>query len=117
MFGFENTKNLIVSGFKLDKKSITLGEKLTFTCSLEVKAEKEINVRLKYGEYFMKANGKLKRKVFKITEKSYQPGTHTISKKHKFIDLTTRKHYKGTHCISIIVKGEEKEKLSLMLNK
>jgi 3-methyladenine DNA glycosylase AlkC len=115
LFGFGSAKNLIVSDFQLDKKSITLGEKITFTYSLEVKAKKETKVRLEYGVYFMKANGKPNRKVFKISEKSYQPGSNMISKKHKFIDLTTRKHYKGTHCISLIVNGEEKEKLAFML--
>ncbi len=115
LFGFGSTKNLEVSDFQLNKKSITLGEKMTFTYSLDVKAKKETKVRLEYGMYFMKASGKLKRKVFKISEKSYQPGSHTITKKHRFIDLTTRKHYRGTHCVSIIVNGEEKGKLAFML--
>jgi len=88
---------------------------MTFTHTLKVKGEEETKVRLEYGMYFMKANGKLKRKVFKISEKSYQPGSHTIIKKHKFIDLTTRKHYKGTHGISLIVNGDEKDKLTFML--
>ncbi len=116
LFGFGNSKNLIVSDFQLDKKVITLGgEKITFTYLLEVKAKKETKVRLEYGMYFMKANGKLRRKVFKISEKSYQPGFYRISKKHKFIDLTTSKHYKGTHCVSLIVNGDEKDKLEFML--
>lgn len=73
------------------------------------------NVRLEYGLYFMKANGDHRRKVFKISEKSYQPGIYTISKRHKFVDLTTRKHYKGTHRVSVLINGEEKEKLAFML--
>ncbi len=115
LFGFGSTKDLFVSNFQLDKGSITLGEKIEFTYSLEVKAKKETKVRLEYGVYFMKANGKPKRKVFQISEKSRQPGSNTISKKHRFVDLTTRKHYKGRHFISVIVNGEEKEKLAFML--
>lgn len=115
LFGFESTKNLIVSNFQLNKKSITLGEKITLTYSLDVKTDKETKVRLEYGVYFMKANGQLRRKVWRIAEKSYQPGSYMISKNHKFVDSPTKKHYQGTHCISIIVNGEEKEKLEFML--
>jgi len=115
VFGFGSSKNLLVSDFQLDKTSITLGEKITFTYLLEVKAPKETKVRLEYGIYYMKANGELKRKVWKISEKAYQPGSHIISKKHKFVDRTTRKHYQGTHSISLIVNGEEKGKLGFML--
>ncbi len=117
LFGFGNTKDLLVSDFQLDNKSITLGEKLTIAYTLDVKAKKETQVRLEYGIYYMKANGSLSRKVWKISEKSYEPGSHMIIKRHKFIDRTTRKHYEGTHCISIIVNGEEKEKLAFMLKK
>lgn len=115
LFGFGNSENLAVSDFQLDKASITLGEKITFTCSLEVKAEKKTDVRLEYGIYYMKADGNPRKKVFKISEKSYPPGSHIITKQHRFVDLTTRKHYKGTHCVSIIVNGDEKEKLAFIL--
>lgn len=115
LFGFRSSKNLIVSDFQLDKKSITLGEKITFTFALEVKAKKETKVRLEYGMYFMRANGKLSRKVFVISQKSYQPGSYMISKKYTFKDSTTRKYYQGTQSISLIINGEEKEKLVFML--
>lgn len=115
LFGFGSTENLIVSDFQLDKKSIALGGKITLTYSLEVKGDKETKVRLEYGVYYMKANGELRRKVWKISEKSYQPGSYAISKNHKFVDRTTRKHYPDRHCISLIVNGEERDKLELTL--
>ena len=115
LFGFGNTNNLEVSDFQLDKESITLGEKMTFTYCLNVKTEEDTKVRLEYGIYYMKAKGEQRRKVWKISEKSYQPGSHIIVKNHKFVDRTTRKHYEGEHCVSIIVNGEEKDKLELML--
>ena len=90
---------------------------MTFTFSLRVKEEKETKVRLEYGVYYMKANGSLSRKVFKISEKPYPPGSHAITKRHHFVDRTTRKHYEGAHNISLIVNGEEKSKLAFMLSK
>lgn len=117
VFGYGSSKNLVVSDFQLDKESVTLGEKLTFSYSLEVKADKETKVRLEYGIYYLKANGSLSRKVWKISEKSLEPGFHVISKRHNFVDRTTRKHYEGTHCLSLIVNGDEKEKREFMLTK
>ncbi len=118
LFGFGNTKNLEVSDFQLDKESITLGERMAFSYSLKVKAEKEILVRMEFGIYFMKANGSFSRKVLKISEKYYQPGSYRITRKgYHFVERTTRKLYGGTHGISIIVNGEEKEKLEFMLIK
>lgn len=115
LFGYGNTKNLDVSDFRLDKKTISLGETMAVSFSLDVKAEAKTKVRLEYGVYYKKANGDLRRKVFKISEKSYLPGSHAIAKNHRFIDRTTRKHHQGTHCLSIIVNGEEKAKLSFNL--
>jgi 3-methyladenine DNA glycosylase AlkC len=117
VFGYGSAENMRVADFQLDKETITLGEKLAFTFSLDLTTAEEAKVRLEYGIYYMKANGTHSRKVWKISEKAYQPGSHTISKTHKFIDRTTRKHYQGTHCISIIVNGEEKAKREFMLEK
>lgn len=117
VFGYGSAENMQVSDFQLDKETVTLGEKLAFTFLLDLATTKETKVRLEYGVYYMKANGTLSRKVWKISEKAYLPGSHTISKKHNFIDRTTRKHYQGKHCISIIVNGEEKAKRELMLKK
>ena len=118
LFGFGNTKNLEESDFHFVKESITLGERMNFSYSLNVLAEKEILIRLEFGIYYMKANGSFSRKVYKISEKSHAPGSHIITKRtNHFIDRTTRKLYGGTHSISIIVNGEEKAKQNFMLEK
>ena len=117
LFGFEDPKQIEFENFLLDKTIVTLGDEILFSGSLLVKSDQSCKVRLEYGVYFMKANGKLSKKVFQISEKVYQPGAHPILKKHKFIDMTTRKHHEGIHEISVIINGKEKVKQGFELKK
>lgn len=116
LFGFGNLEYLKVLDFHSDKKSIKLGERMEFSFLLDVKSEKDIQVRLEYGIYYLKANGSHSRKVWKIAEKIYEPGIHQLTKRHHFVDRTTRKHYEGAHSISIIVNGEEMATKKLQLS-
>ena len=94
--------------FPLAILSLIKEEEIVFSFQLELQAEKYSKIRLEYGMDFMKANGKLSRKIFQISEKTYEQGTFSITKKHSFVNRTTRKHYLGKHRIAIIVNGEEK---------
>ena len=115
IFGYSDPSLIGVENLKLDKKALNIGDVLTFSFDLTV--EKKSNVRLEYAVYFAKAKGKVSKKVFKITEKDYESGTFSISRRQPFQEQTTRKHYPGVHQISIIVNGEEKAKASFDLNK
>ena len=115
IFGYSNPSAMDVSNFKLDKNKIKIGENLNFSFDLTLKTKGK--VRLEYAVFYVKANNKLSKKVFKITENDYRPGTHSFSKKQFFGDMSTRKHYPGTHSISIIINGTEKEKASFELIK
>ncbi len=115
-FGFGTTTQMNVENLKLDQEILAIGEPLTFSFDLILTEKTESNVRLEYGLYFMKANGKLSKKVFKITENTYLPGTHPFKRKHSFQDYSTRKHYPGQHKISIIINGEELAEMSFTLN-
>ena len=70
---------------------------------------------MEYAIFYMKANGKLAKKIFQIIEKQYPPGSYSLKRKQSFMDMTTRKHYPGEHQISIIVNGEEKVNKSFEL--
>jgi len=113
IFGYSDPSLIGVENLSLEKKALKIGDVLTF--SFDITVEKKSKVRLEYAVYFVKAKGKLSKKVFKITEKEYESGTFTITRKQSFQEQTTRKHYPGTHQISIIVNGEEKAKASFEL--
>ena len=108
LFGFGNPENIRIKRLVFDKESLQIGEDIRFTFEMEVDGGKAKRIRLEYGLDFVKSTGKLLRKIFQIREASFDPGSHTISRKHKFQDLSTRKHYPGQHRMAILVNGVEK---------
>lgn len=115
LFGFCDPTHIKVENFKIDKDMVKIGEDIRFSFDLIIDEKERSKVRLEYVVYFMKANGKLSKKVFQITENEYVPGKHLFKRKHLFVDMSTRKHYPGEHRVSIIINGEEKAVTSLEL--
>ncbi len=67
---------------------------------------------------FVKANGSTSDKVFQISEFSLKANTaKTFKRKQWFKELSTRKHYHGKHTITLIINGDKKESIRLMLKK
>lgn len=115
LFGTGSNIKTAVSKFALSKKQLAIGESFRFEFELELKERSAANLRIEYMVYFKKAS-KESKKIFKINERSYSPGvTYTFKKNHSFKDLTTRKHYPGTHAIAIIVNGKEMARQSFEL--
>jgi 3-methyladenine DNA glycosylase AlkC len=113
LFGYGDPSLIGVENLSFDKKALKMGETLTF--SFDITVAKKSKVRVEYAVYFVKAKGKLSKKVFQVIEREYEAGTHSLTRKQSFQEQTTRKHYPGTHQISIIVNGEEKAKASFEL--
>jgi len=114
IFGFDDVTSIKASDFALESASLSIGEDITF--SFAVLAKEATKVRLEYGIDYVKSNGKRNRKIFQISEillKENQKKFYT--KKHSTADLSTRKHYPGTHSITLIVNGMERGKLDFEL--
>ncbi|MFC2157068.1 DNA alkylation repair protein [Acidobacteriota bacterium] len=113
IFGYGDPSSISIENFHLEESSINIGDDLRF--SFDVVFEKKCKARLEYGVSYVKSNGKLSSKVFKITEGSYKPGTYSFKRKQSFADMSTRKHYPGKHQISLLLNGEEKAQTSFEL--
>ena len=108
-YGLES-KNVTMNGFVVLTPNVKIGDGLEFAFSVSNDHSAAQTVRLEYGVYYNKANGQLAKKVFKISERIYQPGEKAdINRKQSFKLITTRKFYSGKHQLSIIINGEEKE--------
>lgn len=104
-----NSKSISISDLKTDRNEISIGDDLTFNFKAYNAGKKEQMVRLEYGIYYQKSKGHLARKVYKISERVYQPGEAIqINRKQSFRLITTRKFHTGKHQLSIIANGEEK---------
>lgn len=107
IFGFADAACVSIGGFTLSTASVSIGENMAFSFDIVVK--KETKVRLEYGIDYMKANGKRNRKIFKISELLLKKNTKkSYTKTHSFADATTRRHYPGTHALTLIVNGAER---------
>ncbi|PZR09989.1 MAG: DNA alkylation repair protein [Flavobacterium psychrophilum] len=109
VYGLDAT-HIDFSGFEILTPKVNMGDSVEFTFAIENKDNRPQTVRLEYGMYYRKAKGQLAKKVFKISEKVYQPGEKAaIVRKQSFKAITTRVFYPGEHQLTIIINGEEKQ--------
>ena len=107
-FGLKRGVKVEVGGLKISPQKIKIGDAATLNFSVDLKEKKAEKLRVEYGVYYVKANGTANRKLFKITENNYQPNSPAnFSRTLRFHDMTTRKHYTGTHKITVVVNGKE----------
>ena len=112
IFGFANADCVHVRDFLLCNASTLIGENVTFSFIIET--TKEAKIRLEYRVDYITATGKRSRKMFHISEivlKAKQK--KKFVKTHSFADLRSRKHYPGTHSVTLIVNGQEHSTLDI----
>lgn len=115
LFGYQAPNDISVHHLSLSCEQLSLGDTLAFTFDLKNESSQSQKLRIEYGIDFVKANGKLSRKVFHLSQKNFPTGTVQMMRQHKLKDLTTRKHYEGLHGIIVLVNGEEKAKAEFTL--
>lgn len=110
LFGTSAKTMFEMTHFDISLDHLTLGDTLTFEYKIVNKEKTTAKFRLEYVIHFVKSNGQRSKKIFKIAEPEIGVDQELAgNKKHKFIDLTTRKHYPGTHKIAFVVNGLEDE--------
>lgn len=108
--------DLSITGLLLESAKVTIGESLSFSFTVKNESATARLIRLEYAIHYVKANGLLSQKVFKISERSYVPAeSATIVRKQSFRVITTKKFYPGKHQLSLIVNGELKGSAEFML--
>jgi 3-methyladenine DNA glycosylase AlkC len=107
LLGYAAKPNVAVSDIQLDKKKIKVGDSIGFSCAI-AGGKSAQNLVVDYVVYFVKANGKLAPKVFKLKNIALAKNeTITITKKHSFKPITTRRYYAGEHQLAIQINGKE----------
>ena len=116
IFGFQNSDLVAVDNFVLDIQTVAIGSSFNF--SFVISTNESTKVRLEYAIDFVKASGKRNRKIFQISEITLKANENKpYTKSHSFADLSTRKHYIGTHSITLIVNGAERGTLDFELTR
>lgn len=97
---------IILKDFEVLTPAVQIGGSVGFQFSLQNVGDVPKTLRLEYAIYYRKANGQLNRKVFKISERVYQPGQlESITRNQSFKLITTRKFYQGVHILEVLVNG------------
>lgn len=118
LFGTSSNVPCRVTKLICTAQKISIGDAIEFSFEITLTAKEPARLRIEYKLHFVKANGQLQPKVFKIGEQMVAANEKVFfRKKHSFKNLTTRKHYPGTHQIAIIVNGISRESVSFVLEK
>lgn len=106
LLGFGPASHLSVDGFVLAPRAVPIGGELAFTFSVRNAGDKTTKLAVDYVIHHRKASGKLTPKVFKLAIRTLAPGeTTTISRRHSFRPISTRRYYPGVHVLEIQVNG------------
>jgi 3-methyladenine DNA glycosylase AlkC len=115
ILGFSDSPKVSVENFELKTSEIYLGEQLDISLMLSTSSLEE-SLLIDYVIYHMKANGKLKPKVFKWAKKKISAGKQLcLNKKHNIKPISTRKYYPGKHEIHLQINGKSMGKTEFML--
>lgn len=108
LFGFGDPSAIAVERLEVSNSTPKIGEDFHFSFDLSTQQKPLGKLRVEYLVYYMKANGTLSPKVFQLSEKEHSETAASYSKKHSFKQLSTRKHYAGTHKLAVSVNSVEK---------
>lgn len=113
LYGYVKPDHIKITRFKCCQ-SLAIGDDLHF--SFDLNSEQSIGLcRLEFALYFMKANNKQAKKIFKISESEIKSKTKSYAKTFSFKPRSTRKLYVGKHSLAIIINGLEFDSIDFEL--
>jgi 3-methyladenine DNA glycosylase AlkC len=107
LMGVTGEARIRMSPLSLAKEKLKLGEKLEFHFEVRSTAAKRQKLVIDYVIHFVKANGELSPKVYKLKSIDLDPGEKIgIAKNHSLRPITTKVYHSGLHRVSIQVNGK-----------
>ena len=117
LFGNHQHIRFELSDFSISKESLQIGDDFTFHFELHNTDNHPAAFRVEYIIRYKKSKGQHSRKIFKIADKSLLSNEKVVfNRRHRFADLTTRKHYPGLHQIAIVINGKEEYPIDFKLS-
>ena len=95
-----------VSDLYAEAGSVVLPGELAFGFLLTNTGDAAARLAVDYAVHFVKASGATAEKVFKLATVELGPGeSKKLTGRHAFRQMTTRRHYSGTHALEVQVNG------------
>lgn len=106
-FNFTNRVQVAIRNMTLSPTTIRIGDSMLIEFELISKKKANQKLMVDYRIHYVKKNGARLPKVFKLKELALKPAQSVlITKKQRFQDFTTRKHFPGKHRLELVVNGE-----------
>ena len=104
--GYASTPAIRIQRLRLEPARVKLGSVLRFSFELTSKAQRAQELLVDYAVYFVKADGALRPKVFKL-KKLVLPARAKVALNSRisFAQMTTRKSLPGRHKLELLVNG------------
>ncbi|BDX06698.1 DNA alkylation repair protein [Planctobacterium marinum] len=114
LFGYTRfTGNTVLT---LDTEQVSWGGVVSATLNLSSNSRDNQSLMIDYVVWHQKVNGKLAPKVFKWKViDTWNGASLTLTKKHSFKPVTTRRYYPGLHKIQVQINGEVFDEVSFTL--
>lgn len=116
IMGMTNKTQITVKKLTTHKSHFILYDVIDFSFQIESKGKKTQKLIVDYAIDFVKSNGKMGKKVYKLKTLELKPGEKQfLKKKHSLKPITTMKYYSGTHHLMIQINGEMMGRVSFYL--
>jgi 3-methyladenine DNA glycosylase AlkC len=110
LLGYEKKTRLSVENASVSPERALCGDAVVLSFELANNGEAAERVMVDFRIFFVKANGRVSPKVFKLKVLEVPAGGRVLlQKKVSLAEMTTRKHYPGVHRIELLLNGEARE--------
>lgn len=115
LFGFPPAK-ADISAIKLSSYNVSMGESLSISASIKSLSAQAQDLSIDYVLHMPKANGTSSLRVFKGGVIPLAAGAQIgFIRTHRFKEVTTRRHYSGTHAVHLRINGMDTAKVDFEL--
>jgi len=106
LLGFGQSAQVAVRKVRITPRMVAIGSSVTLACELANRAARVQRLLVDLCVRYIKANGASQPKVFKLKTIELAPREAVpLKKRLSLMQLTTRKHYPGTHHMELMVNG------------
>ena len=106
VLGYGDAGKVTLMNGSVTPESPKMGESVEVTFDLKNEENASRKYMVDFRVHYVKANGKTNPKVFKLKSTDLAAGEiGSFQKKVSLKEMTTRKHYPGTHKVDVIING------------
>jgi len=107
LIGFNREPRVSIQDIQFFPSPARIGESIAISFRVENQNAHALHLLIDIQVGFVKANGTVRNKVFKLTSTQLPPGqSHKCTLTLKLHQMTTRTHYVGTHPVAALINGK-----------